>query len=119
MFYNFNFVAEFIALSSSVVNLFLAVIYGSPKGVVVGILSCVLIQIMYGNLARIHEVSGDVLLSWKQHNTPKWFRKFERSCRPLHVLVGRYYFADRELVLTIFSIVTNYTANLIMTFRLE
>ena len=100
-------------------NLFLAVIFGSAKGAIVGILSVALIRIMFGNLARINEASTEVLVSWRQFDGPRWFRKFEKSCRPLTVLIGRYYFADKQLVLTILSIVTVNTANLIMTFRLE
>ena len=43
-----------------------------------------------------------------------WFRRYLRSCRPVDVPVGSFFYVDKGLILTSLSIVTNNAASLVL-----
>ena len=116
MFGTWGFVVEVIAILSSTLNLFQAVVYSSFKGLSVGLLTMVVAFILFGLMADVYEESQGPRKSWSTVRV-KWFVKFSRSARPLAVNVGSFYFADRQLLLTLLNIITSNTANLVLTYR--
>ena len=68
-------------------------------------------------LAGVYEASRDVLFSAQRRtqDIQKWGRKFLRSCRPINIPVGSFFYVDRPLILTVLSIVINSSASLILT----
>ena len=92
---------------------------GSPKGAIVGTLAAAIILVEFRNFAVVHEESARVLDSWKHVINPTWFRKYSRSCLPLSVRVASYYDVNMRLVITLLSVITTVTANLILTFRYD
>lgn len=95
-----------------VVNSTLALAYSSIRGLVLGSAFFVIVLLQYKNYGTVYEESCTTLETWRTVRSDPWFRRYCKSCRPLRVNMGRYYFADRTLVLTMLSIILDNTANL-------
>ena len=68
-------------------------------------------------LAGVYEASMNVLGSWERRRefVHKLGQKFLKSCRPISIPVGSFFFVDRQLILTVLSIIINSAATLILT----
>ena len=100
-------------------HLFLAVAYLSPTGLYVSLLCILHLVTAFGLMANVYEESELARKSWQAIHS-KEFAQFRRSTRPLAVTVGSLYtvdFVDRQLILTMFDIITSNTVNLIVTYR--
>ncbi|CAG7833473.1 unnamed protein product, partial [Allacma fusca] len=71
-------------------------------------------SVVFTILGRFNEYSKEALLSRKRHSGNAWFRKNLLSLLPLKIYIGELYFADRGLVLTLFSIILENSVNLLM-----
>ncbi|CAG7659417.1 unnamed protein product [Allacma fusca] len=101
-----------------IINAFLAIIFFKSRSYVIATIGCIVILMLFKNLGQLFEESRETFLSWKKITQPE-FRKFHRSCRPLRVSVGSFYFADKSLMLTLLTIIVTHSANLILTFTYD
>ena len=77
-----------------------------------------LIVIIYSKLASLYEVSEDVLRGWNRaKGSSAWFPRFLKSTRPLKVLLGSYFYADKKLVLTSLGIIADNSVTLLVSRR--
>lgn len=69
-------------------------------------------------LARFYEYSRETLFSWRspQAGQDQWSLKCRRSFRPMKVEIGGFYYVDFGIVLTMFSIIIDYSVNLLLTY---
>ena len=85
---------------------------------VVAMFSLGLLTSFWKGLGAVYETSVDVLAKWKEQGTPSvYVRKFLRATRPDRVQIGRYFYADGSMVLTLLGIVTENTFNVLLTVR--
>ena len=112
----FIFVIEITAVLFSTLNFFEAVAYSNFRGLPVGLLTSLVAFILFRTMADVYEESELARQSWRSVRV-KWFVKFSRSARPLAANVNSFYFADRNLLLTILHVIANSTATLILTYR--
>ena len=84
----------------------------------IAVFMTVLINIIYTKLASLFEVSEAVLTGWRRGNALRpWFPRFLRSTPPLRVLIGSYFYADKELVLTTMGIIADNSVTLLVSRR--
>ena len=80
--------------------------------------STFIFSLTYSNLASIFDVSSEVLGGWRQSRAKQaWTLRFLRSTPPIRVLIGIYFYAHRELVLTSLGIVAQNSVTLLVTHR--
>ena len=66
---------------------------------------------------NVYEESRETLESWKRlEYKSKYFAKYRRFCRPLRIKFGRFFYAERILLLTVLSIVLVQSTNLVVPF---
>ena len=71
--------------------------------------------IMFNSMADIHAEFQQMVTSWKYLPLrDAWFRRFMRSVRPIGIMVGSYFEADKGLVMTIAGIIVDNTVSLLM-----
>ena len=70
---------------------------------------------LWKNMSEVYETSVELLHGWKDMIKDKWFRRFLQSTRPARMNIGSFYYADREIILTIMQIIMNNTCTLIMS----
>ena len=116
IFSTFILACEMMGIVFTTVNLFQAVIFSSVKNLCVGLFSLLITFIFFATIADAYEESELARQSWRAVQL-KWFTKFRRSAMPLAITMGSFYFVDRALLLTILDIITNNTANLVLTYR--
>ena len=110
---------ELLCLNIMIVNVYQAVVFGSYRAMVlvltVGAGFCFVMAL----LARVFEASRDMLGSWEReaHNIPRWGRIFLKSCRPVRLPFGGFFYVDRGLALTALSIVIENSASLILAHK--
>ena len=66
----------------------------------------------YNSLARLRTVSQGLLVSWQGRD--RYMRRFLRSCRPLSVQLGDYYYVSRTTVLVLFGVIVNATITILL-----
>ena len=119
-FKHYIFVLQMASIFSVVKNAYQAVVGGSPRSLLLAF------AVFFGRIKfievteHVHDNSANLLLRWKRMSSghvPFWFPKFLKSCRHVCVPVGSFFYIDRGLALTIFSIVTNASASLILANR--
>ena len=109
---------EFMLITAIVINATLAVLHGSPRSLVLASALFVIIIYVYKTYGSLYEESRVTWESWKRGGrTSPWFRRYCRAHRPARILMGSFFYADKGLALTIFSIVLDNTANMILTTR--
>lgn len=70
---------------------------------------------LWKNMSEVYETSVELLHGWKDMVKDKWFRRFLQSTRPARMNIGSFYYADREIILTVTQIIMNNTCTLIMS----
>ena len=73
--------------------------------------------IVYGKLASVFDSSISVLMEWRRYRGNSWFARFFRSTPPIRVLLGSYFYVDKQLVLTSLSIIAENAVNLLVSRR--
>ena len=103
-----------------VLNAYLAVVGGSVRSLVLALgFAYSFVQLLEAT-AEVYHTSSDVLHEWRRVNRgdlPLWFPRFQKSCTFLYIPVGRFFYVDRGLVLTVLAIMLDNSASLILTFR--
>ena len=108
---------EMFAITTVVLNLYMAVEFHSGRPLVMAMGSTVTYWWGMLEFAWVYETSREVMTAWKrsQHvQDSLWFRKFLRSCKPIRIPLGSFFYIDRGVVLTIMSIIVNSSASLIL-----
>ena len=116
---NFMSALQAIGIWCVVLNTYVAVVGGSVHALVLAVgMAYGFVQLLEAT-AEVYHTSSDVLHEWRRVNRrdlPLWFPRFQKSCRLLYVPIGRFFYVDRGLVLTVLSIMLNNSASLILTF---
>ena len=81
-----------------------------------GCASVVFLAFIYTRLASIFDNSSDTLKQWRGCGSRQqaWLSRFLRSTPSLRVLIGAYFYADKQLVLTSVGIVIENTVTLLV-----
>lgn len=109
---------EIAILFYSIIHIVLAVVFQEVRYGIFGVVSCLLLLGMFSNFAELHSLSEDSIHSWKIGILRQsWFAKFHHSCRPLKIYIGNFYYADRQLLLTIISIIIDNVTSLIISYK--
>ena len=110
---------EVLGIVTVVVNATFTVTHHSPRAAAISTTLLILTLHSYKNFGNVYEESSKSLRRWSSSMVPakSAFSKFCRAYRPLRVRIGRFYYADRSLMLTILSIILVNTANLALTAR--
>ena len=109
---------EIIIVIAIVVNTTFTVLHGSSRSLVIASTLFVIIIYAYRTYGTLYEESRVTWESWKRAGrSSAWFRRYCRAYRTPRILMGSFFYADRALTLTIFSVVLNYTANMVLTAR--
>ena len=66
-------------------------------------------------VANTYGNSKGALKTWNAHGHNVLFRKLHRSCSPLKMSVGRMYYVDHSMMLSMWSFILNGTVNLVLT----
>jgi hypothetical protein len=99
------------------VNIFMAVVMGSGRAVVLATIILILTNVFVSRFAQVHSRSEEAIASWKFQHCPRWFSKFQESARPVRINMGSFFFIDETLVLTIISIIATNATNMILGFK--
>ena len=76
-------------------------------------LSC--LTMCWSAFGDVHEASVDVLKRWKRkERLPLHARKFLRATRPIRAEIGRYFYVDRAMILTLLGVITESTFNALL-----
>ena len=112
-------VSELLGIILIILNIYQAVVTGSFRALMMALGIGVAFSGFLKQLAQPYEASREALLSWERelHRVPKWGKAFHRSCRPIAVPVGTFFFVDKGLTLTVLSIVVNNSASLVLAYR--
>ena len=107
------------AIFGVVLNSYMAVVGGSVRSLVLAVgLAYGFVQLLEAT-AEVYHTSSGVLHEWSRVNRrdlPLWFPQFLKSCRFLCVPIGRFFYVDKRLVLTVLAIMLDNSASLILTF---
>ena len=107
-----TFVVVLTVLSSAV-----AVLYFHPRGIVTAMISFPLLMYFIRTSGAVYDESEECLKYWKKAECKgTWFAKYRRSCRPLRIRFGNYFYADRGLTLTVLTTIVRETVSLVVTF---
>ena len=99
------------------INATIATLYLHPRGIITAVVSFHLLLHFLKASGNVYEESRKSLECWrKMDHKSKWFAKYSRSCRPLRIRFGRFFYADKTLLLTVVSTILTETANLVLTF---
>ena len=102
-----------------VVNINVALLTQSVRALLVAGPVFVTMMYLYTKMGEIFEESQDLLRNHLPTCNDAWFRRRRKAYRTLRVNVGSFYCADRSLVLTMLSIITQYTANMVLTLKMK
>ena len=86
-----------------------------PKAISMGVVAGVILlyfMTFFNSLSKLHTASQRLLHGWKTGD--RYVRKFTRSCRPLSVYVGGYYYISQTTVLVLYGIIVNVTITLLL-----
>ncbi|CAG7787057.1 unnamed protein product [Allacma fusca] len=108
---------EVMFINAIVANLFLAIVVGQVRFLIIGMLCVVNVVFLFSSCGDVYEQALKTLDSWMLLLHRREFRKFYRSCLPWRISLGGFYFVDKALVLTILSVVVHQTLNLLLTYR--
>ena len=81
----------------------------------VSVFSLSILATIWTGMGAVYETSVKALWKWRRTTgLPVHLRKFIRSTRPIRVLIGDYFYADGAMMLTLLSIITENTFNLLL-----
>ncbi|CAG7817817.1 unnamed protein product, partial [Allacma fusca] len=114
-----NACVEVVTLAASSLTFYLAVRLSGARSahqlIVAAFATSFLINI-WENMGQTYEISSEVLQSWTvMKGSTLWFKKYLRSVKPIRVIIGTFFYADRQIKLTIFSIILNQTLSLLLS----
>ena len=73
-------------------------------------------RILYTKLASIYESSSENLSQWSRcREQRKWISRFVRSTPAIRALIGTYFYADKELVLTSLKIISENSVTVLVS----
>ncbi|CAG7692572.1 unnamed protein product [Allacma fusca] len=70
----------------------------------------------FSAFAHVRKASEMMLVSWKQKQQSKYERTVLRSCPPLQIPVGSFYFCDRGMLVTMLQRIFENVVNLLVMF---
>ncbi|CAG7724356.1 unnamed protein product, partial [Allacma fusca] len=115
MFSRWLMILEVMIIIAIVVHLFLSIVIGQLRVLILAMFGILIIVFLFSSCGDVNELATKTLNAWKLLLYQREFRKFHRSCRPWRISLGGFYFVDKALVLTILSIISQQTWNLILT----
>ncbi|CAG7730352.1 unnamed protein product, partial [Allacma fusca] len=114
-----NVCVEVLVIATSSLTYYLAVRLSGARAVhqlVVAAFATSFLINIWENMGQTYEISSGVLQSWKDmEGSALWFKKYLRSVKPIRVFIGSFFYADRQIKLTIISIVLNQTLSLLLS----
>ena len=112
---------QVMGIVTVIVNMTFAVLFLSIRGLILAAAFCVVILGAYKNYGVLYEESKKSISQWSGYTATesqqRWFCRFTKSCMPLRINIGAFYYADRSLMLTMLSTILVSTANLALTIR--
>jgi hypothetical protein len=123
-----NTIFDFAILGLKIIGI-LVVVYGAYGGIrmegiesaALGVLSplmTVFILVIFSYLAEFHFRSTNLLREWKaqlvRDQNRRWVKKYIRALTPLKITIRSCYFVDRQIVLTLASILATNVSNILM-----
>ena len=81
----------------------------------IGTVALSILVSIWKKLGELHEASFLTLSAWRRMKSAPWFRKFLRSTPALRVQVGRFFYVDKMMILTLLGIIIQNTSNLLLT----
>ena len=110
-------IKELLEIIAMIMNIFQAVVFRNYRAIVLVFAVAAVLSWILQQLAGVYKEWKRVLDSWqKMQRIPKWEKMFLRSCRPVGVPVGTFFYVDRGFMLTVLSIVLNNSATLILAY---
>ena len=82
---------------------------------IVGSLALVYLRVTFKILAKFFDLSDGGLQAWKRSSQDGWFKRSLQSCQPLKMQIGSFYYVDRGMVPTLFSIIVQSTVSLLLS----
>ena len=111
------YVLESFVVVVVTINATIAILYFHPRGIITATVTFPLLLYSVKASGNVYEESQKSLKCWrKMDHKSKCFAKYSRSCRPLRIRFGRFFYADKTLLLTVVSTILAETANLVLTF---
>lgn len=116
MFQNWLSCQVFLDMFGIIVNIYLAVILSSFRGMIITCLTLFSAGWSYTGYSTVYEESNTVLKAWMTRAAGKHdgFHKFQRSCKPVTVNIGKSFYVDRALLLTLSTIIIDKTTSLLV-----
>ncbi|CAG7730780.1 unnamed protein product [Allacma fusca] len=110
---------EVVALGAASLSYYGAVRLRGTRAVhqlVVALFSTTFLINIWESMGQISEISSEILQSWKgMDGGAMWFKKYLKSLQSIRVYIGSFFYADREIKLTILSILLNQTSSLLLS----
>ena len=117
IYQNWLYGLESFAVVAVTINATIAILYFHPRGIIAATVSFHLLLHCVKASGSVYEESRKSLECWrKMDHKSKCFAKYSRSCRPLRIRFGRFFYSDKTLLLTVISTILTQTANLVVTF---
>ena len=108
--------AETLVAVTVTMNMTIAVVYLHPRGIITAVVAFPLLLYFIKSSGVVFEESWEGLQCWRRvEHKSKWFVRYLRSCRPLRIRFGSFFYADWGLLLTVVSTILTETANLVVT----
>ena len=98
-------------------NLYVAVKLGSLRSLFVAVGVFTAFTSFWRVLGDVNETSTGLLMDWRRSEAtkkPVWLPRFLRSCRPINIPLGSFFYVDRGFVLTFACTVVDAAASLIL-----
>ena len=108
---------ELLDIIAMILNIYQAVAIRNYRAIILVFAVAAVLSWILQQLAGVYEEWKMALHSWQTvPQVPKWGRIFLRSCRPIGIPVGSFFYVDRGFMLTVLSIVINNSATLILAY---
>ena len=108
---------ELLDIIVMILNIYRAAVMGNYRAMVLVFAVGAIFAWLLQQLAGVYEEWKLVLHSWRKvRRVRKWGRMFLKSCRPVGIPVGSFFYVDRGFMLTVLSIVVYNSASLILAY---
>ena len=108
---------ELLDIIAMILNVYQAVVIRNYRAIILVFAVAAVLSWILQQLAGVYEEWKMALHSWqKVPQIPKWGRMFLRSCKPVGIPVGSFFYVDRGFMFTVLSIVINNSATLILAY---
>ncbi|CAG7708755.1 unnamed protein product [Allacma fusca] len=114
---NWIFGCQVILNLACTLNFFLSVAFLKVRSFLMALVVVVTILTLFKTAADFNDSNSKTISSWNVCTNESWFNKFRKSCKPLRIVVGRFYYADCGLILTMLYRITTTAAKLVLAYK--